>query len=135
MRTKKVREAKTLEQGDVNEIVEDTLETMTKENVELLDEMISIDPRDINRMVEAVEKKDEEVLVTWESEIRKQVMEFVDNMLVVAKECNMGTRYVKPVKAQYEGYAEYDDGKAEGAELRLVFKFVEPIDLSKVNLV
>lgn len=125
MRTKKVKD-----QEVVDEIVEETLVTMTKE-----DDHVKIDTADVDRLVSAIKVPDEEVPVTWESEIRKQVMEFVDNMLVVAQECNMGTIYIKPVKAQYEGYAEYDEGKASGAELRLVFKFVEPIDLSKVNLV
>lgn len=121
MRTKKIKEDKIVTQVDTGEVV----------NEEVLDE-------NIDRLVEVVKTEPTPIVespVTWESEIRKQVIEFIDNMLVVAKECNMGTRYIKPIKAQYESHAEYDEGKAEGAELRIVFSFVEPIDLSKVNLV
>jgi hypothetical protein len=56
-------------------------------------------------------------------------------MLSVSKGCNMATLYNKKVKEQFEGHIEYDENKAVGAELRIIFDFVEPIDMTKVNLV
>jgi len=134
MRTKKIKEAITVEQEVINEVVEKTIEDIEKEDEGVISKSTPIVETSVVE-TSVVETPVAELIVTWESEIRKQVMEFVDNMLAVAKECNMGTRYIKSVKAQYEGHAEYDEGKAEGAELRIVFSFVEPIDLSKVNLV
>jgi len=71
----------------------------------------------------------------WEQDVKDKITEFVSNMLSVSKECNMGTRYFKEVKEQFEDHTDYDQDKVNGAELRIVFNFVEPLDLNKVNLV
>ena len=82
-----------------------------------------------------VEDKKEYTPEEWEQEVRDKIYEFVSNMLLVSKECNMATRYFKEIKEQFETHTEYKQDKAVGAELRIVFNFVEPIDLSKVNLI
>jgi hypothetical protein len=82
-------------------------------------------------------EKNNEVLTEeeWEAEVKQRLDEFITNMLSVSKGCNMATLYNKKVKEQFEGHIEYDENKAVGAELRIIFDFVEPIDMTKVNLV
>ena len=82
-----------------------------------------------------VEEKNEYSPEEWEEEVKLKIFEFVSNMLSVSKECNMATKYEKKPKAIYETHTEYDHDKVTGAELRIIFNFVEPIDLSKVNLI
>jgi len=77
--------------------------------------------------------KEVETVMTWEEEVKNKLNEFIDNMLIVSKECNMATKYFKPVKEQYEGSITYDDDKISGAELRIVFNFAGPVDLDTVR--
>lgn len=76
-----------------------------------------------------------DVVTTWEEDVQTKLTEFITNMLSVSGNCNMATVYRKKVKEVYETHTEYDGDMVEGAELRIVFDFVEPIDTKKVNLI
>jgi len=39
------------------------------------------------------------------------------------------------IKEKYETHTLYDENLVVGAELRIVFDFIEPIDTKKVNLI
>lgn len=82
-----------------------------------------------------VETKVEDKAAVWEAEVKEKLNEFITNLLSVSKECNMGTRYFKEIKEQYETHIEYDENMVNAAELRIVFSFVEPIDKTKTNLI
>lgn len=71
----------------------------------------------------------------WETEVKEKLLEYIDNMLKVAQDCNMGTRYFHPVKEVFETHTEYDKSKINGAEIRVVFKFVEDLDKDIINFV
>lgn len=92
--------------------------------------MITKKVKGVDVLEESVSKPEE----TWESNINATAMEFIKNMLSVSKECELGTVYSNVATAVYETHTEYGD-KVDGAELRLIFKFVEPIDLTQVNLI
>lgn len=81
------------------------------------------------------EKKDGMTPEEWEAEVKARLNEYIDNMLAIAKDCNMGTKYLHPVKDVYETHIDYDESKIDGAELRIVFNFVEAIDKDKFNFV
>lgn len=82
-----------------------------------------------------VDKKEEYTSKEWELAVKEKLNEFIDNMLSVSKECNMATRYFRPVKESFETHREYDETKVGSAELRIVFNFVEPIDPSTLTFV
>ena len=84
-------------------------------------------------MIEEI--KEEEIPKTWEEDIVSKLSEFINNMISVSDNCNMATVYHKKVKEKYETHTEYDQNLVVGAELRIVFDFVEPIDTKKVNLI
>ena len=71
----------------------------------------------------------------WEAEVKVRLNEYIDNMLSVAKDCNMATKYLYAVKNQFEGHTEFDETKISGAELRIVFNFVTTIDKDKMTFV
>jgi len=80
-------------------------------------------------------EEDTTVVSTWEADVEKKISEFITNMLSVSKNCNMATIYRKKVKEVYETHIMYDENMVEGAELRIVFDFAEPVDTEKVNLI
>ena len=71
----------------------------------------------------------------WEQEVKVRINEIINSMLKVTKDCNMGTRYFHPIKDRYETHVDYDTTKINGAELRIVFNFVEPIEKDSVNFI
>lgn len=71
----------------------------------------------------------------WEVEVKTKLNEYIDNMLSIAKDCNMATKYFHPVKEVFETHTEVDKTKIDGAELRIVFNFVEVVDKDKFNFV
>ena len=71
----------------------------------------------------------------WELEVKDKLNEFIDNLLSVSKECNMATKYFHPVAEVYETHTEYDNSKVNGAELRIVFNFVQDLDKDKMNFI
>lgn len=77
----------------------------------------------------------EDVAKTWEEDVVNKLSEFINNMVSVSSNCNMATIYRKQVKEEYETHTVYDEDMVVGAELRIVFDFVEPIDTRKVNLI
>jgi len=71
----------------------------------------------------------------WEDEVKEKLNEFISNMLSVATECNMGTKYYHPEKERYETHIEYDEDKISAAEIRIVFKFVDGLSVKDINFV
>jgi len=71
----------------------------------------------------------------WEIEVKTKLNEFIDNFISVSKECNMATKYFHPVKEVYETHTEYDNSKTDGVELRVVFNFVDGIDISAIKFI
>jgi len=71
----------------------------------------------------------------WEVDVRAKLNEYIDNMLAVAKDCNMATKYYHPIKEEFETHLEFDEAQIVGAELRIVFRFVEAIDKDKFTFV
>jgi len=69
----------------------------------------------------------------WEVEVKAKLDEFINNFLSVSKECNMATKYFYPELEVFETHTEYDKSKTNGAELRIVFNFVDNVDLSSMN--
>jgi hypothetical protein len=69
----------------------------------------------------------------WEIEVKDRLNEFIDNFLSVSKECNMATKYFYSKKEVFETHTEYDKSKTNGVELKVVFNFVEELDLSSMN--
>ncbi len=82
-----------------------------------------------------VEDKKELTPEEWEVEVKTRLNEFIDNFLSVSKECNMATKYFHPEKEVFETHIEYDNSKTNGAELRVVFNFVEDFDLSAMEFI
>jgi len=64
----------------------------------------------------------------WEAEVKVKLNEFIDNLLSVSKDCNMATKYFHPTINVFETHTEYDKTKVAGAELRIVFNFIEDFD-------
>lgn len=71
--------------------------------------------------------------LTWEDQIKKTVLEYIEAFVPVSVDCNVGTFYKRKVVTQFEGSAEHDPYVAEGVELRLKFKFEQPIDLRSIE--
>ena len=71
----------------------------------------------------------------WEQEVKARLNEIIDSMLAVSKDCNMGTKYFYPIKAKYESHTEYDKTTLVGAELRIVFNFVEELKKDSINFI
>jgi len=80
-----------------------------------------------------MEDKKELAPEEWEGEVKARLNEFIDNFLSVSKECNMATKYFYPERERFETHIEYDKSKTNGVELRVVFNFVEDLDLSSMN--
>lgn len=71
----------------------------------------------------------------WEAEVKARLNEYVDNMLAVAKDCNMATKYLYAVKDEFETHTDFDETKISGAELRIVFNFVTDLDKEGMTFV
>jgi len=71
----------------------------------------------------------------WEQEVKARLNEIIDSMLKVSKDCNMGTKYFYPITAKYESHTDYDNTKIAGAELRIVFNFVEELKKDSINFI
>jgi hypothetical protein len=71
----------------------------------------------------------------WDVEVKARLNEYIDNMLTVAADCNMATKYYHPEVEVFETHTEYDETKIAGAELRIVFRFVDAIDKDKFTFV
>jgi len=69
----------------------------------------------------------------WEAEVKERIDEYLSSLLSIAKDCNMGTKYFHPPKEIFESHTEYDTSKIRGAELKIVFNFVEDFDSEKIN--
>ena len=78
-----------------------------------------------------VEEKKEYTPEEWEQEVKDRISEIVSEMLSISTDCNMGTKYFKVIKEQFEDHVEYDQNTVSGAEIRIVFNFVEPVVLNK----
>ncbi len=71
----------------------------------------------------------------WEVEVKARLNEYIDNMLAIAKDCNMATKYLYAVKDEFETHVEFDETKISGAELRIVFNFVADLDKEGMTFV
>jgi len=80
-------------------------------------------------MVEEKELTKEEVATEWETYVRNEVNTLLDMYLPIAKNGNIGVKYYKEVQSNSETGPVYDETKAVGVQLHLVFDFAAPVDL------
>jgi hypothetical protein len=110
---------------------ESNTENITKKKVIKESYAKTIPPKKKEKIVET------EALLTseeqWELSVKERVNEYLDNLLSVAKECNMGTRYFNPIKEVYESYTVYNEDLTNGAELRIVFTFADNLKLKEMK--
>ena len=69
--------------------------------------------------------------VDWEEYVRSEVAAMLDLYLPETISGNVGIKYTRPVKEQYEGHVEYDNTKVSGVTIQLVFDFKEPLVIVK----
>ena len=72
----------------------------------------------------------EERAAAWEAHVRYQVDSILDTYLPEAITGNVGVKYVRPVKrvSPRTGKREFDENKATGVIITLMFDFAEPIE-------
>jgi len=83
------------------------------------------------------ELKEKEIITpeVWEQDVKAKLNEYIDTLLSMAKDCNMATKYFHPVKDVFETHTDYDTTLLAGAELRIVFNFVENIKKDSINFI
>lgn len=74
---------------------------------------------------------DEEKAKAWMNYVRNGVNSLLDVYLPVSKDGNIGIRYTPHEVEKLESGPVYDDTKADSVLISIVFKFDEPIDLTK----
>jgi hypothetical protein len=77
----------------------------------------------------AEEKTKEEVATEWEDYVRSEVNALLDMYLPLAKNGNIGIKYYKDVKSRSEVGPVFDETKAVGVQMHLVFEFAAPVEL------
>lgn len=80
------------------------------------------------------EKKEmtkEEVAKQWEEYVRNELNTLLDIYLPITTHGNVGIKYITPIKEKFETHTEYDETKAIGVQLGIVFAFEEAIDIPK----
>ncbi len=66
----------------------------------------------------------------WDILVRQEVMDHLDMFLPYTKTFNVGVKYLHPVMAKMENGTKIEEqGKADGVQLILDFKFIEPVKL------
>lgn len=67
--------------------------------------------------------------VSWDEYVRSEIKAILDAYLPETETGNIGIKYSHPIRETYETHTEYDEDKISGVEIRLVFKFIEAIDV------
>ena len=83
---------------------------------------------------ETNEMTTEEKAKAWESYVRNEVNAALDIYLEKAISGNINVKYYPHVMELLESGPQYDNGKADGVLLSIVFEFGEPIDLTKPRI-
>ncbi len=89
--------------------------------------MTDIQDKETNEEVELTEE--EKTALNWMNYVGREVNTLLGMFLPISKEGVVGVKYKHPVREILETGPEYDTGKAEGIEIRLVFNFEEVIDM------
>ena len=74
---------------------------------------------------------DEEKAEAWVKYVRNGVNSLLDVYLPVSESGNIGIRYTPHEVEKLESGPVYDDTKADSVLVSIVFKFEQPIDLTK----
>jgi hypothetical protein len=67
----------------------------------------------------------------WVKFVRYEVNSCLDNFFPIIKSGNVGIKYSHPVVSEYESGPEYDETKADGVSITIVFDFEKNIDVPK----
>ena len=78
---------------------------------------------------------DEQKALVWETYVRNGVNSLLDIYLPVANTGNIGIRYTPHEVERLETGPVYDETKADGVLVSLMFKFEKPVDLTKLRTV
>jgi hypothetical protein len=70
----------------------------------------------------------EESAQYWERYVRSEVNSLLNIYLSNSKSGTVGVQYKHPVTKSHPGYDEWDETKASGVEIKIVFDFEEIID-------
>ena len=65
----------------------------------------------------------------WEDYVRDEVNTLLNVYLPVSKNGNIGIKYYKDVLQRTESGVRYDETKAVGVQMHIVFEFAQPVDL------
>jgi len=66
----------------------------------------------------------------WDILVRQEVMDHLDMFLPYTKTFNVGVKYLHPIMAKMENGTKIEEQeKANGVQLILDFKFIEPVKL------
>lgn len=96
---------------EIQEEVKSTEETAPTEEVELT--------------------KEQKQALAWMTYVANEVHTLLDMFLPVAKNASVGVLYNKAVTAVYESGPEYDQNKAQGVEVRILFDFANVQEIPK----
>jgi len=80
---------------------------------------------------ELTEEERTEVARQWEAYVRNEVNMLLDIYLSNSIHGNVGIKYANPVRAKYETHTEYDETKAIGVNINIVFVFDKEVDIPK----
>ena len=81
------------------------------------------------KVEEPKEETREEMAARWEAYVVNEVNALLAIYLPDAIHGNVGIKYINPVKASYETHTVYDETKATGVHIDIVFEFEKPMDL------
>ena len=70
----------------------------------------------------------EEKAKAWETWVKDGINGLLNIFLIPAKDCNYNVKYFPHVVQEFEGSVEYDESKADGVLLSVMFTFKEPIE-------
>lgn len=74
------------------------------------------------------EVRKEESAQMWAQYVRSELNALLDIYLPNSKSGTVGVNYRHPITARHPGYDEWDETKAAGVEIRIVFDFEEIVD-------
>jgi hypothetical protein len=104
---------------------------------------VKLIPHDVSGLIMAEETKKDEMVkdlsgltneqkeLAWETYVRNGVNSLLDVYLPVSKDGNIGIRYTPHEVEKLESGPVYDETKADSVLISIVFKFDEPLDLTK----
>lgn len=94
-----------------------------------MSEEIKIDKDEIVKDLSGMSSEQKEL--AWETYVRNGVNSLLNIYLPAAKSGNIGIRYTPHEVERLETGPVYDETKADAVLVSVVFKFDEPIDLTK----